>query len=254
MASWEALAPRRQQQIPRRQRWPANLVLALLNIGLIRLLLASAAAGSALWAETQHFGLFNQLHLPYWLSFALSLILLDLLIYWQHRLIHLVPWLWRWHRVHHADQELDVSSGVRFHPVEALLSMGLKIATVALLGVPVSAVLSFELILNLCSTFHHSNVYLSPRLDKALRYLLVTPDLHRIHHSTRYDENNRNFGFSVPWWDQLFGSFLAQAQKLQTEIELGDAEIRDPGKSQGLWALLTYIPMKEVYYNDQKNT
>lgn len=175
--------------------------------------------GAAQWAQTQGWGVLRGL--PPWLAFALSLLALDALLYGQHRLSHRWPWFWRLHRVHHADRELDVSSGVRFHPLEALLSMGLKMAAVVILGAPVGAVLAFELLLNLCALFNHANLRLPAGLETALRPLLITPAQHRLHHDVERVADAPNFGFSVPWWDWLGGSYL-RARPENTPRQLGD--------------------------------
>ncbi len=244
IAGWEALAPRRQLRLSRWQRWPANLALSVVNILGIRLLLASAAVGAALWAEQANIGLFHMLNWPLWLEYVLCFALLDLSIYWQHRLFHVIPLLWRMHRVHHADLDLDVSSGVRFHPLEGLLSMLGKMAVIVALGIAPSLVLIFELVLNLCATFNHGNIYISPRVDRYLRYILVTPDFHRIHHSTELTESQKNYGFSVPWWDYLFGSYLPEAQRNQTDMELGLAETQTPAAAQSFSAAFVKLVLR----------
>lgn len=246
MALWEVLAPRRPQLLRRWERWPVNLALLVLNAVMLRLIFSGAALGTAVWAAGQHRGLLNQLSLPIWLEVLLAVGMLDLLIYWQHRLFHVLPLLWRLHRVHHADLELDVSSGARFHPLEALLSMLLKMGAVALLGVAPAAVLIFELSLNLCATFNHGNVYLPVWLDRPLRWLLVTPDMHRVHHSVVRGECNSNYGFCVPWWDRLFGSYVDQPAAGQLGMTIGDAEIRDPYLAQALSPLLFRIPLEKT--------
>lgn len=245
MALWEIRAPRRPQRVHRRLRWPVNLALLLLNAVLLRLLFAGAALGTAVWAAAAGWGLLNQLSLPDGVGIGLAVLLLDLLIYWQHRLFHRIPLLWRLHRVHHADLELDVTSGARFHPLEAVLSMLLKMGAVALLGAPPAAVLIFELTLNLCATFNHGNVALPKGLERPLRWLLVTPDMHRIHHSVIRTESNSNYGFSVPWWDRLFGSYLDQPAVGQLELEIGDAGLREPHQAQALAPVLLHIPFQK---------
>ena len=235
MALWEVLAPEHIQQIRRRQRWPANLALLVLNAALLRLIPSGAALGTAQWAASHQQGWLHQWAGPSALKIALALAGLDVLLYWQHRLLHRVPWLWRLHRVHHADLELDVSSAGRFHPLEALLSMGLKMAAVILLGAPPEAVLAFELSLNLCATFHHSNIHLPLWLESRLRLFLMTPELHRIHHSAHLSGSDRNFGFSGPWWDRLFGSWSDQ---IPQPLTFGDGQLRDPVQTQPLGALL----------------
>lgn len=210
MALWEWHAARRPQAIVRRRRWPANLSIVALDALLVRLLFPAAAVGAALYASGQGWGLFNLVAMADWLAVLLAVLLLDVTIYFQHRLFHALPWLWRLHRMHHADLEYDVTTGLRFHPLEILLSMIIKITLVVLLGAPALAVLIFEVLLNATSLFNHGNVRLPLSLDRWLRLLLVTPDMHRVHHSIIRAETDSNFGFSVPWWDRLFATYRAQ--------------------------------------------
>src|SRR5262245_36682915 len=195
MAAWEFFVPRRPQGIGRAWRWPNNLSLIALNALLIRVLLPTSAVALALFAEGRGFGLFNVVALPAWVGVVVSVIVLDLAIYLQHVLFHAVPALWRLHRMHHADLEFDVSTGLRFHPIEILLSMLIKFAVVAALGAPALSVLIFEILLNATSMFNHANVRMPLGLDRVLRWLVVTPDMHRVHHSIVSHETNSNFGF-----------------------------------------------------------
>ena len=210
VALWEWRAPRRNSTWERLRRWPSNLGIALISNLLLRLLMPAAALGSALLAAERGWGLFNQLSPPPAVAFVASVLLLDLTIYCQHRVFHRVPLLWRLHRMHHSDPDFDVSTAVRFHPLEILLSMGIKMTAVLLLGAPAAAVLVFELLLNATSVFNHGNLRLPAGMDRWLRWLIVTPDMHRVHHSVRCKETDSNFGFSIPWWDRLFGSYRAQ--------------------------------------------
>jgi sterol desaturase/sphingolipid hydroxylase (fatty acid hydroxylase superfamily) len=228
MAAWEIIAPRRLQEIGRRRRWPSNLGLVLVDTLLVRLLFPSAAVGVALVAEAQGWGLFSVLRLPEWFTVFASVILLDLAIYLQHVLFHAVPVLWRLHRMHHADLEFDVTTGVRFHPIEILLSMAIKLAVVAALGTPAVAVLIFEVLLNATSMFNHGNVRLARRLDEALRWIVVTPEMHRVHHSIEQRETNSNFGFNLPWWDRIFGTYRAQPHAGHERMTIGIAQFRNP--------------------------
>ncbi|MBV1799407.1 sterol desaturase family protein [Siccirubricoccus sp. G192] len=191
------------------RRWPANLGLAALGAGLVRITVPAAAVGAALWAEARGLGLLPALGAPPWLAVLVSVLLLDLLVYWQHRITHVVPLLWRLHRVHHADPELDATTGLRFHPVEILLSMGLKMAAVVALGAPALAVLVFEVLLNATALFNHAAIRLPAWLEPWLRLVLVTPEMHRIHHSEVRAETDSCYGFCLPWWDRLFGSYRA---------------------------------------------
>jgi sterol desaturase/sphingolipid hydroxylase (fatty acid hydroxylase superfamily) len=210
MALWEIVAPRRRQQYCRRQRWPHNLLLVAVDTLAVRLLFPLAAVGAALIAAKQGLGLLNVLSLPTWLTVVLAVLVLDLVIYFQHRIFHAVPWFWRLHRMHHADLEFDVTTGLRFHPFEILASMIIKLAVVVALGAPALAVLIFEVVLNASAMFNHSNVRLPESVDRRLRLLVVTPDMHRVHHSVVRQETDSNFGFNLPWWDRLFGTYRAQ--------------------------------------------
>lgn len=203
----EFLIPRRRRSLGRLRRWPGNLGLVALDTLLVRLSFPVAAVGAALLAEERNWGLFNLVGLPSWLEILLAVILLDLLIYGQHVLFHRLPWLWRVHRVHHADHEFDVTTGLRFHPVEILLSMAIKMAAVTLLGAAALAVLIFEVLLNATSMWSHSNIRLPERIDRLLRPVLVTPDMHRTHHSVIPRETHSNFGFNLACWDRLFGTY-----------------------------------------------
>lgn len=192
-----------------RRRWFPNLGLAALGSLLVRVTVPAAAVGAALWAEARGIGLWHALAAPGWVSIPASMVLLDLLIYWQHRWTHAVPALWRLHRVHHADPELDATTGLRFHPVEILLSMGLKMAAVVALGAPAVAVLAFEVVLNATAMFNHAAIRLPPRLERWLRWVVVTPEMHRTHHSEVRAETDSCYGFCLPWWDRLFRSYRA---------------------------------------------
>ena len=228
MALWELLAPRRRQTIPRRRRWPANLGIVVLDTLLVRLLFPVATVGVALLAETRSFGLFQTAQAAPWLEFVASILLLDLAIYFQHVLFHAVPALWRVHRMHHADLEFDVTTGARFHPIEIVLSMAIKLGIVAALGAPAIAVLVFEVVLNATSMFNHGNVRIPGRVDALLRLILVTPDMHRVHHSVVPSETNSNFGFNVPWWDRLLGTYRAQPAAGHEGMTIGIEQFRDP--------------------------
>ena len=195
---------------------------------LVRILFPTAAVGVALVAEAHGLGLFNVLPLPAWIGVVASVILLDLAIYFQHVLFHAVPVLWRLHRMHHADLDIDVSTGLRFHPIEILLSMVIKLAVVIALGAPAIAVLIFEVLLNATSMFNHSNVHIPERLDGVVRWFVVTPDMHRVHHSIVARETNSNFGFNLPWWDRLFGTYRAQPAAGHEAMKIGIEQFRDP--------------------------
>ncbi|MFC7693390.1 sterol desaturase family protein [Paeniroseomonas aquatica] len=224
--------PRRPQAIGRARRWPGNLGIVLLDTLLLRILFPTAAVGLALLAEARGWGLLPLLGAPAWLAIPLSVLLLDLAIYAQHVAFHAVPILWRLHRMHHADLELDVTSGLRFHPLEIILSMLIKLAVVLALGVPALAVLAFEVLLNASAMFSHGNVRLPLGLDRALRRVIVTPDMHRIHHSIRREETDSNYGFNLAWWDRLFGTYRAQPRAGQLGLTIGIGQFRDPAELQ----------------------
>jgi len=227
MAVWEFIVPRRKQAIGRGWRWPNNLGVVVVNTLLVRIIFPTTAVGLALLAEARGFGLFNATALPAWFAVVASVVILDLAIYLQHVLFHAVPALWRLHRMHHADLEFDVSTGLRFHPVEILLSMLIKFAVVAALGAPALAVLIFEVLLNATSMFNHANVRIPLGIDRVLRWLVVTPDMHRVHHSILVRETNSNFGFNLPWWDRLFGTYRAQPAAGHDAMTIGIEQFRD---------------------------
>ena len=226
LALWEIAAPRRRREIPRLLRWSSNLGIVALDTLLVRLLFPVVAVGLAVVAEQRGWGLLNIFDLPFWLAFLLSLLALDLAIYLQHVMFHAVPALWRFHRMHHADLEFDVTTGLRFHPVEILLSMGIKLAVVMALGPPAIAVLVFEVLLNATSMFNHSNIRLPIAIDRVLRLLVVTPDMHRVHHSIHPSETNSNFGFNLPWWDRLLGTYRAQPKDGHLGMTIGIEQFR----------------------------
>jgi sterol desaturase/sphingolipid hydroxylase (fatty acid hydroxylase superfamily) len=207
LALWEAVAPRRMRSHGRRLRWPNNLGIVVVDTVVLRILFPTAAVGMALLAEQRGWGLMNALAVSAWIVVPVSVLLLDLAIYLQHVAFHAVPALWRLHRMHHADLDIDVTTGLRFHPIEIMLSMVIKLAVVTALGVPAVAVLVFEVLLNATSMFNHANLRLPPSVDRALRWILVTPDMHRVHHSVVVAETNSNYGFNLPWWDRLFGTY-----------------------------------------------
>ena len=230
MALAEALAPRRRRDFSRLQRWPSNLGIVVIDTLLLRLVFPTAAVGVAMIAAARGFGVLHWLHVPPVAAFVIALLVLDLAIYAQHVLFHAVPVLWRLHRMHHADLDFDVTTALRFHPVEILLSMALKIALVAALGAPAAAVLVFEVVLNAAAMFNHANARLPLWLDGALRLVLVTPDMHRVHHSTRIEETNSNFGFNLPWWDRLFGTYRAAPRAGQEGMTIGLEAFRAPAE------------------------
>lgn len=225
----EALFPRRRRHVSRWLRWPGNLGITVLNTLLLRLLAPGAAVGAAFWAEAEGIGLIHAFAVPYVVAVPVAVVLLDLLIYGQHVAFHKIGPLWRLHRMHHADLDFDVTTGARFHPVEILLSLGIKLVAVISLGAPAVAVLIFEVLLNATSMFNHSNLALPRGLDRLLRLVLVTPDMHRVHHSWHRDETDSNFGFSLPWWDRLFGTYRAQPRDGHEAMTIGLPVFRTPG-------------------------
>ena len=213
MALWELAAPRRRRDIPRVIRWSNNLALDVIDTAILRLSFPILAVGVAVLAEERGWGLFNIIEAPFGLAVILSMLLLDLAIYLQHVMFHAVPALWRLHRMHHADLDFDATTGLRFHPIEILISMAIKLALVAALGPPAVAVLLFEIILNATALFNHANINLPRPVDRWLRWIVVTPDMHRVHHSVDPRETNSNYGFNLPWWDRLMGTYVAQPAK-----------------------------------------
>jgi sterol desaturase/sphingolipid hydroxylase (fatty acid hydroxylase superfamily) len=232
MAAWEIGAPRRQQTLGRATRWPGNIGVVVLDTVLVRLVFPTTAVGLALVAEAQGWGLLHAISLPAWAGVLLGVVALDLAIYLQHVLFHAVPVLWRLHRMHHADQEIDVTTGARFHPIEILLSMAIKLGVIAALGTPAVAVLVFEVLLNATSMFNHSNVRMPADFDRVLRWLVVTPDMHRVHHSIVVRETNSNFGFNLPWWDRLFGTYRDQPAAGHEAMTIGIEPFRDPAEQR----------------------
>jgi len=227
VAIWETLAPRRQRTLTRLQRWPSNIGIVAINTLILRILFPVAAVGMAFAASEKEWGLMHLLDLPPWLEILLAVILLDLAIYLQHVLVHAVPALWRLHRMHHADMDYDVTTGARFHPIEIIFSMVLKLGVVAAIGASPEAVIIFEVMLNAMAMFNHGNISLPPVLDKALRFIVVTPDMHRVHHSIKVNETNSNYGFNLPWWDRLFGTYRAQPTDGHKDMTIGLTQFRE---------------------------
>jgi sterol desaturase/sphingolipid hydroxylase (fatty acid hydroxylase superfamily) len=226
MALWEVVAPRRRREIPRLIRWSNNLGVVVIDTLLVRLTFPIVAVGLALVAQERGWGLFNVFDVPAWVAFVVSILALDLAIYLQHVMFHAVPALWRLHRMHHADLEFDVTTGLRFHPVEILLSMGIKLAVVAAFGPPAIAVLVFEVLLNATAMFNHSNIRIPTAIDHVLRLVVVTPDMHRVHHSIHPSETNSNFGFNLPWWDRLLGTYRPQPRDGHEAMTIGIEQFR----------------------------
>jgi sterol desaturase/sphingolipid hydroxylase (fatty acid hydroxylase superfamily) len=226
MALWEVAAPRRARSYSRLTRWPSNLAIVALNTVLVRILLPATAVSLAVLSAQRGWGLLNSLSFPWWSSVVGSVVLLDLAIYLQHVMFHAVPALWRLHRMHHADLDFDVTTGTRFHPIEIILSMLIKFGVVAALGTSAVGVLIFEVLLNATSMFNHGNVRIPVGLDRWLRLLVVTPDMHRVHHSIVVGETNSNFGFNLPWWDRLLGTYRDQPAAGHKGMTIGIEQFR----------------------------
>tara|TARA_Y100001933_G_scaffold257154_1_gene302985 strand:+ start:1815 stop:2609 length:795 start_codon:yes stop_codon:yes gene_type:complete len=235
----EALVPRRSRAQPRRRRWVTNVAIVLLDALTLRLLafaLPLLAVGAALDAQAQGWGLFNAVALPTWLEVLATVLIFDLAIWTQHLVTHKVPVLWRFHRVHHADRDFDVSTAIRFHPVEIAFSMLLKIGLVYLIGPPALGILMFEIILNGTALFNHANIRLPPWLDAVLRQFLVTPDMHRVHHSDLRAEHDSNYGFALSVWDRMFGTYIAQPEGGHDGMTIG-LQCQDDRPSRLGWSL-----------------
>jgi len=237
MISWEIISPRRQQAPDRKHRWTINLGLAVFNMLIVRVTVGSLAYLSAVYAGSHGIGLLNLVAMPTWLTIIITLLLLDFAIYCQHIVAHRWVWLWRLHQVHHTDIAFDASTAVRFHPLEIIISLFYKVLCIYLIGANPMAVVVFEIILNGAAIFNHSNISLSPFLDKIIRTVLVTPDMHRIHHSTEPSEFNSNYGFCLSCWDKLCTTYTAESKQPQTTMDIGLKPYREP-QTLGFIALL----------------
>ncbi len=235
LAMLESLAPRRPRLLPRHARWPANLAITFLN-GLIVGIIPLGPLGVSLLAAEEGIGLFHALRVSPLLAAVGGFLLLDFAIYVQHVLFHALPVLWRLHRMHHADPELDVTTGARFHTFEIILSALYKMAVIAAFGIAPLVVVIFEAVLNLTSMFNHANLALPPRLETGLRWVLVTPDMHRVHHSVHPEETNSNFGFNLPWWDRLFGTYRKEPREGHERMRLGLPYFRTDA-DRGFWRM-----------------
>jgi len=229
---FEALSPRRALAQGRTRRWPSNLGIVVVNTVVVRLIIPLPPVGVALWAADSGWGLLHAVALPPLLAGIIAFLVLDLAIYGQHALFHKVDLLWRLHRMHHADVDVDVTTGARFHPIEIVLSVLIKMALVVVIGAPAVAVMVFEVVLNATSMFNHANIVLPRPVDAALRLIVVTPDMHRVHHSIHRDETDSNYGFNLPWWDRLFGTYNAQPRDGHAAMDLGIPQFRDPGEQR----------------------
>ena len=248
MGIWEALAPRRERRLTRLSRWPHNIGIVLVNTLLVRVLFPTAAVGMAFYAQARGWGLLSGVGISHWILVPLCVVVLDFAIYLQHVMFHAVPLFWRFHRMHHADLDFDVTTGARFHPAEIIVSMIIKYAVIVALGPPAVAVLVFEVVLNATAMFNHSNVRIGLIIDRLLRWLIVTPDMHRVHHSVEDDEANSNFGFNLPWWDRLFGTYRDQPRAGHEGMTIGIHGMTEPRVCDQLPGMLM-IPFVEKVSN-----
>ena len=237
MAIWEILAPRRRLSLPKSRRWLSNIGLVFLDTLTVRWVVPVTAISMAILAQRQGFGVLNHYILPKGLKILLSVVALDFVIYLQHVMFHATPVLWRFHMIHHADRDIDVTTGLRFHPLEILISMGVKLAAIVVIGPPAVAVLIFEVVLNASAMFNHSNARLPIAVDRFLRLFIVTPDMHRVHHSVIVPETNSNFGFNVPWWDRLCGTYCAQPSAGHEKMTIGLNQFRGTEVARLSWIL-----------------
>ncbi len=253
MVFWEFMTPKRKLTVKRGIRWLNNVTIVVINTLLLRAVFFIAAMGVAIHAEQEGWGLFNVLNWTYSVTFILSVVLLDLIIYLQHVLFHAVPVLWRLHRMHHADLDFDTTTGIRFHPVEILLSMAIKMGAVAALGTPPLALLTFEVLLNATSMFNHGNVHIPGKLDGLLRLFVVTPDMHRVHHSIIKEETDSNFGFNLPWWDRLLGTYRSQPSAGHQGMTIGIDQFRT---ERELWLdrMLIQPFLREQFREEKENS
>lgn len=227
MAIWEIISPRRSLTESKVVRWTNNISLVFLNSLILRFVFPMAAAGFAVFAHTRGWGVFNYWELPFWFEIVAAVIIMDFTIYLQHVMVHAIPLLWRLHRVHHADLDYDVTTGARFHPLEILLSMLIKFSVIVMLGPPAIAVVIFEVVLNATAMFNHANVKIPASIDRVLRWVVVTPDMHRVHHSVEDDETNSNFGFNFPWWDRILGTYRDQPRLGHESMQIGIRTLRE---------------------------
>lgn len=223
----EIFRPRRRLRVSKTNRWFTNIAIVIIDSALVRLLFPAAAVGLALWAQTQGIGLFNVVEVPIWIAALVSIVVLDFAVWLSHVLSHKVPLFWRFHRMHHSDRDFDVTTAIRFHPIEIIVSMGWKVAWVLILGAPAFAVIIFEILLNGTAMFNHSNTKLPLWGDRILRWVVVTPDMHRVHHSVHMVETDSNYGFNLPWWDRLFGTYVDQPRDGHEEMKIGLQEWQD---------------------------
>jgi len=238
VALWELVGPRRKLSVSKGLRWINNLGIVFFNTLLLRFLSPLMAVGLAIMAEEENWGLLNNIAINSYVKLFLAVLILDLIIYLQHVMFHTVPWLWRLHRMHHTDLDFDVTTGSRFHPIEIILSMIIKMLIVAALGAPPVAVVIFEVLLNATAMFNHGNIRIPIKADRLLRLLVVTPDMHRVHHSVKPDETNSNYGFNFPWWDRLLGTYKAQPEDNHLKMTIGLNQFRESRYLRFHWLLI----------------
>lgn len=243
VAVWQWRRPRRSLTQNQRTRWLNNLGVVLLNTVVLRLFFPVAAVGAAFVAADRGWGVFNALDWPAWMEILMSILVLDALVYGQHVMFHKVPLLWRVHRMHHIDLDFDVTTGLRFHPIEILISMGVKWLAILTIGAPAIAVLIFEILLNALPMFNHANARMPATLDRVLRWLVVTPDMHRVHHSVIREETDSNYGFNLSCWDRLFRTYRDQPAEGHLGMTIGQSDWRNPEDCVSLWGMLR-IPFR----------
>ncbi len=234
----ELMVPRRALTTSKKTRWFGNIGIVFINTFLLRLLFPAGAVGISVWIGRQGWGIFNLIQWPFWVEVVLTVIILDFVIYMQHVMFHAVPVLWRLHMMHHADMDYDLTTGTRFHPIEIIISLGIKAVAITVLGAPAVGVIIFEILLNGTAMFNHGNFFVPLGLDRVLRLLVVTPDMHRVHHSVFPNETNSNFGFNLPWWDRLFGTYRSQPTKGHEQMTIGLNQFRDPSRLTLPWMLV----------------
>ena len=246
VALWEIIAPRRMLNESKLKRWATNLILVVINTAVVRFFLPVLPVGLALIIQEQGWGILNIMAMPLWINTLLAFIAFDFIIYLQHMLFHFLPVLWRLHRMHHTDLDFDVTTGNRFHPIEIIISTGIKLAAVVLIGPTAGAVIAFEIVLNSSSQFNHGNIRIPDELDRRLRLIVVTPDMHRVHHSVKPGETNSNFGFNLPWWDRIFGTYRPQPEKGHQLMAIGLKEYRDFAKLSLPYLLIQPFMRKQL--------
>lgn len=240
LTAWEISSPKRELLQLRRFRWFGNIGLIVISSVLIRFLIPTAAVGVALHVEQDQVGFLNHYDMPFFVQFFIAFVLMDLAIYFQHVIFHALPMFWRFHRVHHSDLDCDITTGIRFHPFEMIISILFKFLVIISIGAPVLAVVVFEVVLNAASMFTHSNIKIPQSIERMVRLILVTPDMHRIHHSINENETNSNFGFFISTWDRIFGTYIKEPALGHENMQIGLQGFREPKWQNLRW--LIYLP------------